>query len=321
MRHLKLAIITFSLIAGLLSYGLMAADYDKIGRELDVLSDFMKRTVKENDDCEKCSVKIRTHYLANQGAVFQVRRAGSYGFVSVNSDGNHQEFVLPSLPLAPEAPLVHGVHDMDEVILSVDEAMISVDEALKDINMDISVDIDSSEDSENDNSFWSWNWTDDNHDQNREYRDIARERRAAKRELHQIERQIARASEDDLKSLEEEREKAQKAYEEARERYEEVAKDRKEKIRKRIVIRNEKLKERKAEFQKKNNKTMELVLATLCDYQATLKSLPDDEHVSIIFEGMEDRVKSNFMIFKKSKLESCEPEASEMEEISLKYVM
>lgn len=293
----------------------LAADYEKIRRELDILSDFIVRTVRDSDDCERCTVKLRSHYLAQQGALFQIRRSGSHGFVTIHSDHDSSSFFLPAVPAIPDIKDIHVADEMEDTLLSVEDA-------LSDIEMDVEIVLDAPDADEQDSSFWSWNWDDNSQsEESRAYRDSVRKNREAQRALRQLERKMRRAEKEEMKALEKQHEKLKDEYADVRKEYTELAEKHKENIRLIKIKREKKIKERLAESQEKNEQTKALVLGTLCEYQATLKSLPEDEYVTLIFEGMEEQSKSNVMIFEKAALENCSPDKDKMESVALKYVM
>ncbi|NVJ60415.1 MAG: hypothetical protein HWE27_08495 [Gammaproteobacteria bacterium] len=138
----------------------------------------------------------------------------------------------------------------------------------------------------------------------RELREQARQQREEYRDnlrkLREIERESYRAETERKEELDKERSLVEKAIEKYKSQLQQYEK---------------KMAELRETRQKKQLEQqmamMKQTISALCDYQASLRTLPDDEHVTLIFEKFGDsRKQDKIMVFKKSTLEDCESTTS-----------
>ena len=125
--------------------------------------------------------------------------------------------------------------------------------------------------------------------QREEYRDNLRK-------LREIERESYRADEARKNELDKERSFVERAIEE----YQKQLKQYEKKMAEIKQARQQKKQAQKAAIMKQT-------VAALCDYQASLRTLPEDEHVTLIFEKFNDTKKPDqVFVFKKSELDGCD---------------
>lgn len=306
------------------------ARYEKIQEEMKVISALMKSSVKKDEGCEKCAISIRSHYLARQGAVFYVRSSGSQRFVTYSGSGGFEHIDMPDLPELSSLSSLSSLSDpaiaphVESIEGNVTDIMIEVDEALSEAGIDIDIeDIGDSSDSS-----WSWSWSDDSdHDmhmlsgQHEEIRDLRREKDRLRREASRLKRDMRSAEKEELKRLQQEQESLQEEFEKTNAQYKALAEQRKKKVLAIKVKRAESRRERSEKIRQKNESIKTRVLHTLCEYQATLKNLPQKEHVSLFFESMADKNRSNVFVFDKSSLDQCTPEKGKVAEKALRYLL
>lgn len=298
-----------------------SARFEKIQEEMEIMADIMKRAVKKDDDCERCSVSIRSHYLADQGAVFHINASGRHRSFSFSGDRDFEHIVLPDLPdvaipaIAPHVQLIEG--EVADILIQVDDALAEANIEIEDLRA-------------GDDTSWSWNWTDDSDHQrtlisgqNKEMRKLGRERSRLRRELSELSREMRRAEaeEKELDKIKREHQNLQKEYETANEQYQALSEEHKKQIKIIKIKRDEKRKARSEETRKKNESIQTQVLHALCEYQATLKNVPGNEHISLLFENMAEKNRANVLVFKKSSLARCTPEKDKVAEKALRYMI
>jgi len=123
-------------------------------------------------------------------------------------------------------------------------------------------------------------------------RDQRQEVRDLQRSIREIERQ-ARREEKDSKTLEKTKQKLEekmKVLSEKMESYEKSMKEYREKKKQAAIA--------------KNKEKSELIISTLCDYGTTLKSLKNDEYVTLIFSNFENG-KDQVYVFNYKEVKSC----------------
>ena len=304
----------------------LALDYDKIRMELDIMSDIMKRAVENDHECDNCRIKIKSQYLAAQGAVFEITRSGQNRFFSYHFAPDDEDIHIPQVPAIPG---VAAAINIDDILVSVEDELAGVEDELADIERELTVTIDT-EEKDPDHSFWSWSWSNDasndtisDEDKQRknDIQEISRERRALAREIRQYEREIRELKRKDDDDTRKQQEVLEKKLAETRERHAALQKERADQIKIIRIKKAEVQKERAEETRRSNEMAQSLVMGALCEYQATLKNLPKDEHVSLIFEGMEESRQSRIFVFKRSALNSCRPAKEDMENNALKYLI
>ncbi len=289
-----------------------APDYDRIRKDVNVMVGIIKSSFVENKECDKCRVEIKGLYLADQGVIFEVNpRTGSF------SDGN-RTFVVESIPEIPE--LVQDIMTKVQVKLEGIEGLDDLRElegleglealsALGDSNRF-------------EDHAWAWSTDDATGDYGRVARDQLRELRQKQRELEREMREIdieaIHAEGTQLKELEKrEKELASKvtALEGDRDKVQAkldgYATERRREI-------EAKAASRKALQQKRNSQIETIVLNTICDYGSTLRNVPSDQRISLVFRNQSDS--ADIYVLKQSILQGCESGKSDIRNNAMKYV-
>lgn len=268
------------------SYSYAAADYNKIRRDISVMSQILRGAFEDEVDCNRCRAKVEGSYLAEQGAVFRITPSKTYfryiGRNDFDSDSRIYDWDFTSLDDLAEIPgMVH--------------------EILADIDIDLG-----------DGRHYGTR-SRDNQILDREtrgrMRELSRKRRHLEEEMRDIEIEMIHAEDDERQqqeqrlveiskqvgSLEEKRKKLDEVIERRKSAYEQRRKEEQEK-------QNRRLQQRMMEFE-------DLILSTFCDYGANLKGVPNDQHVTIVLENVADRrskTQSTIYVFNKKDLLSCQ---------------
>lgn len=308
-----LILLSITLLAGLASAA-GSTDFTKIRDELDVMSDIMGRGVKSSDKCEGCSLNIKSYYLANQGAVFHLRSSGFSRIIGISGEsdfdfdfdlGHKTAGEIPSnLPILAHSIAEEALHDAEEQLV---ESKITIQR------------------SGGQQGIWSWFGDESDNEiadeeQEETIRNLRREQRKLKRNVKKLRAQ-ADLEEDNEEKLQKQREELMRKLETVKKKVSVLVAERKEKIKARHEKRELKHKAMREEREAKNELIKTLVMKSLCEYQSTLRNLPQQEHISLVFEGMEEKKRSNVFVFKKSSLKNCESGKEKFESKALKYML
>ena len=257
------------IIPGILaaSFAYAAPDVERIHKDVTVMSTIINGAFEADDTCKNCKPKIETSYLANQGAVFTIR-ANSWKSFQFGDDGEGFSFVIP--PSEPNAvrrvEITEMVGDilndvgvaMDEVSSHIELSLEGLDEERPFIHLDSEA--------------------------RRDLRDLNRERREMEYQRREYEIELIHAEEDERKRIEGKIAEIEKKTAQMEARQAELSKVYEEQKREREQAREERREKARAASEKQLAQIEDVVLRSLCDYGATLKNIPNDEHVSIIFE-------------------------------------
>ena len=140
-------------------------------------------------------------------------------------------------------------------------------------------------------------------------RELSRERRHLEEEMRDIEIELIHAEEEEreeqeerlaelneqLENLDGKSQKLDELLEQRRSAYEQRRQEERDKV-------NRRIQERLLEYE-------DLMLATFCDYGANLKSVPNDQHVTVILDnvaGIDSDLDSKIYVFKKKDLTACQ---------------
>ena len=86
---------------------------------------------------------------------------------------------------------------------------------------------------------------------------------------------------------------------------------------KRIKDREQKRAKRREAQDQQFRKIETVVLNTFCDYGSTIRSLPDNERISVVVNKGKE---SNVYVFRQSQLDSCDSAKTDVRENALSYV-
>lgn len=264
--------------------------YADMHQQLTIMNDIIKSSVAGKSRQQRSAINsIQSTYLRGQGVVFTIssaagnRQWGSYNF----------NFSMPEIPVMPVAPIAPEVNRQfhEQFDIDVNETVTqALDSASADYERVMEV-------------------FEENRDRARDLRDdqreIAYKLREVEREKRDTNYQLSRASDERksalkqaLKTLTEQEETLRAQQEEITQMTQKLASEQKAKL-------VERAKDRANYYQ---SLTVGLT-ETLCVYGNGLKSLPKDEHVSVILKSAGDRTTSGFkdsiMVFEKQDIISC----------------
>jgi hypothetical protein len=252
----------------------------------------VKSSFQDNRDCEKCNVKVTGHYLAEQGVVFNVRPSGGSVFHSYSGNSDVSQVVVESLEELPDM----------------------VTEIMEDVQFNFE---------DNDMHSWAWRFSDDDDGdhENRESREAMREMRQElrelARELREVEIEVIHAEQDELADLQERKIELETELATTEENQGQVQKEMESYVNERTKERELRKAKRDEERHLRFDKMESIVLNTFCDYSRTMRSLPDNERVSIVVDRGDDP--ANIYVFKQSQLDSCDSEKTDVRKNALSY--
>jgi len=273
-----------------------AQDYASIHKQLDIMSDIIKSSVSVQDGRKRSKITgIDSTYLKGQGVVFTIS-SGS----SARSWGNYNfSFTMPEVPPVPSVP----------VVAHSDSSSYSFSDNQESFEIDIDETVTEALESATQGYERAMEALHENRDKYRELRDeqrdLAYEVRDLEREARDLEYQLRRANDKQKKELKAEVEKIeqQKAK---------LAKERKqvqEKVAKLKQRQEAEQKERAQERVAFYKQLTTSITETLCLYGNGLKSLPKNEHVSVILKSAGEkkgrRYQDKIFVFSKKDIAAC----------------
>lgn len=307
---MKLSIAMLGLICVSVSAFAADIDYSRIKKDVNVMSQIL-RSAFDQDDHRHPGLDVEGNYLAKQGAVFTIDAPRFMRGFSINiGDGDNDVLVMRG----------------SDRIVSIPE----IDEALSDAMEDLE---DELEDLDNFHFEWIGEPGMYNYEYNIEDRiRLDRETRAAMREISREMRDIERQISENRLELIHEDDEGQRAELEREidelTRELEATQEKREKLESRLEEERRKVEQKRAEVREKMRAAREeqmalvekTVMQSLCDYGATLKNLPRDEHVSVIMEthaGDEDR---RIYVFDQADVTDCRSGPSELVSKATQYM-
>jgi hypothetical protein len=282
MKHL----ILIPLLAAA-SVAQAAPDIERIHKDVTVMSTIFDAAFEAEESCQKCAPKIESSYLAKQGAVFTIR-ANTWKSFSFSDASEGFSFVIP-----PDAP--HGVRRVEitemvgdilsDVGIVMDEMGSHIEHSLADLeHSDTVIRVDS--------------------DTRRALRELNRERRELEYQRREYEIELIHADEEDRKRINERIAEVEKQVSGMEGKQNELSKVFVEKKREVDLLRAER--QEKAQLQANEQFALieNIVLQSLCDYGTTLKNVPDNEHVSVVFERKNED-KKEVVVMEMDDVTSC----------------
>lgn len=271
-----------SLFAGLLvsaatfSY---AANYDDINKDMRIMKKIIETSISGNN---RYSTRVEVMYLAKQGMVFTIHSSGAFHIPAPDGDweawgqaigANTLSIVQEAIPaMAPILP----PEAMAEMEAEIAQGMADLDGERSEVAAQIAEELRYMREQMRDNK--------------EEYRDNLRE-------LRELEREKYRAEKDRRDAIEQKRKALEKRIEQNKTKMDTY---------------NEKMQEyRNARQKRSKEKRMAIINETIraiCDYNASLKSLDNDEHVTVIFNKFSESNKKDdrVYVFDKSDLSDCD---------------
>ena len=268
-------------------------DYGKIKRDISVMTRIISGSIQDEDSCQGCRVHVKANYLAAQGAVFTIENTSS-GFVMSN-------FRI----IAPEA--LEALENLPQVVGSL----------LRDFGAplaDMDTRIEIYEDFSDHGDYGSTHFIIDRS----AIRDLRRQTRDLELQMHDHEIEILHAAEENraeleesLADLEEAREELENQREGMNKKYETARKERDKEREKRKLERLRKETEVLVNIQN-------LIMQSFCDYGSTLKNLPENEYVSVVFEQRRDDT-SLIYVLKRNDVTKCNSDGATLIKKALSY--
>tara|TARA_R110000772_G_scaffold14417_10_gene41683 strand:+ start:1010 stop:1906 length:897 start_codon:yes stop_codon:yes gene_type:complete len=280
-RTRKYSLLTLAVVSCLTSLSGAAqqnADYSQALRELDIMSNIFEAASEQrrsNRDSLQISSFDEGIYLADQGMVFSFRMSSGRNFfraININA--------LPAEAIANLEIDMAGIADeisseMRRVFPGQDFSMPFVSPMMPGMS-------DEQRDAIEEMSELIRDQQESIRDSQRELRDLQRRLRDEETDRSDIENRIAQ-TERDLEAETAQLEEQNNAYRAFMQEYQEIQEQQ-------IAARN-----RQAENE---------IMATLCDYGATLRSLQNDEHVSIVLQNYTDN-RDQVYVFDFADVASC----------------
>lgn len=268
----NICLTAFSSVLGLSAVHVIAqqnSDYSEVIRELDIMSNIFEAALeprRDNDGFRPVSILDESNYLANQGMVFTFIQPGNRGMMAFID--------IDDMPGGALAGMGINMAEMAmEISTEVRRAIPSADfdfpgGPFASIAM-MGGDFEGME-----------NMTDAIRDQQEEVRDLQRDMRDLQRQLRDDNNDRTEAEiESSIENLQVEIDAERTELETLTSEYQ--------------GIMQEFQQERDQQVAARNEEAQSLILSTLCDYGNTLRSLQNDEHVTLVmrnFENNQDQV-------------------------------
>ncbi len=297
---LKVMLVGMTASISLLAAVTVAAknDYSKIRKDVSVMAGIIKGAFQDNDACKGCRIKVETTYLAQQGAVFTIKTYAVRGFAIAGSHDGHGSFYdLRSLQSLEHIP---------EIVNSI---LVEVDDSLDDITARIEVV------EEFDGADFSRRHV---YIDRSSVRELGRKTRDLEFQMRDYEIELLHAEdeadrkrlEDSIRSLEKDIEALAVRREGVNRKYETARKER-------DAERQAQRAERARKRTQKLVRTQEVIMQTFCDYGSTLRNLPNDEYVSVVFERKDDS--SSIFVLNKDQVANCKSDGNGLMKKALTY--
>ena len=274
-------------------------DLTNIQKQMLVMNNIIKSSVKaqRGEGGGKINA-IDSVYLKGQGAIFTIT---AHGFNRGRHDFN---FVMPTAPVAPNAPVVFTDEDIHVEVTEFDEAMYAdMESQAREFEQAVKA------------------FEEQQHyarDLRHKQREISYEMRELSRESKDIAYQQRRADKKTKEKLAvkvQEIEKEKKALKETKVRLDKKVKQLNEQQKKQKVAQ---AKEREAYFKSLSSSLIE----TLCLYGNGLRAVPKNEHVSLIIKSAGEREGRNHKdvvyVFSKSDINDCASDKISMKKLLAK---
>jgi len=286
----------FILTSTLATTTTLAADngeYAAMHKQLDIMSNIIKSSVSVQNGRKGSKItSIESTYLKGQGIIFTINSSsGNNHWGNFNFNFAMPDF--PAVPVAPIAPMAPSRSSNDDtefqaqinetVARSMEEATQAYEHAMQSFEH---------------NREGYRELREEQRDLSYELRDVAREKR-------DIEYRLRRADDEDKKELQSELETLKKQTEK-------LAVSQKAFKERSDVLRKEQQKQKSEREKARGTYYQDLstsLTETLCLYGNGLKSLPKNEHVSVILKSAGDkmgrRYKDSILVFSKKDISDC----------------
>jgi hypothetical protein len=295
---MKIIVVALASIVATASswYALAAGDYERLKKDVGVMSQIIDSVFKADTECRQCKVNIDGKYLANQGIVFMVKsRTHTFSWTGSNDSSNSYNFSIDDFEEFEHIPeMVEGI--IADVLPSIPRMPASRED-------------------------WTHNIEITGDSTREALREIRRERRELQQDIRENEIEIIHMEEVEAKALEsaiKEMEKAAMELEKQQAQIEDKVRTTREEYRK---TREESL-QKKAQLRAEQQEVIQdKVLQAFCDYGSTLRSLPSKEKVSIIFENTHTETRQDtVLVFDQNKITDCDRNKGSLREQALTYL-
>lgn len=259
--------VILALVLASASYAQAAPDIERIHKDVTVMSTIIDGAFKADESCDHCDPNIETSYLANQGAVFIIR---PNSWKSFHLDTGEDSF---SFDIQPSEPNEIRRIEIKEL---VGDILDNVGVVMGEVGSQIEISLSNLEDEDSILHIDS--------ETRRSLRELNRERRELEyqRREHQIE--LIHADEDEKKRVEKSIQDLAQRIATLEMRQTTLSKTYETEKKERQVAREIKRNMAKERVDARLALIEDIVLRSFCDYGGTLKNIPTDEYVSVIFE-------------------------------------
>lgn len=259
--------VILALVLASASYAQAAPDIERIHKDVTVMSTIIDGAFKTDESCDHCDPNIETSYLVNQGAVFIIR---PNSWKSFHLDTGEDSF---SFDIQPSEPNEIRRIEIKEL---VGDILDNVGVVMGEVGSQIEISLSNLEDEDSILHIDS--------ETRRSLRELNRERRELEyqRREHQIE--LIHADEDEKKRVEESIQELAQRIATLEMRQTTLSKTYETEKKERQVAREIKRNMAKERVDARLALIEDIVLRSFCDYGGTLKNIPTDEYVSVIFE-------------------------------------
>lgn len=271
-------------------------DFTKIRKDINVMSKIFQGAFEEGD-CN-CSASVRGSYLAKQGAVFLITPSHTFVYRTGRTTGwegkwfDGYEFEsLSDLAALPDfiGDVLADVHILDLSDFPSGSTRIIIDRESRKIR-----------------------------------REVGRERRKIENQIRELEIQSIHADEDEQADIDDEMADLNSELAEIAEQQDEL--DQKyEEIRQKRAEKRDQARDQVRVAQEKRIKAYEsVILESLCDYGGTLKSVPRDEHVTVVIEHTSrswTSRESKIYVFSKNDLQACQTDEFDSDDLISKAIV
>jgi len=259
--------VILTLILTSASYAQAAPDIDRIHKDVTVMSTIIDGAFKTDKSCDHCNPDIETTYLADQGAVFMIR-ANNWKLFNPANDGEGFSFFIPQSEPTEirRIEIKEMVGDiLNDVGVVMGEVGSQIELSLANLeDEDLMLHVDS--------------------ETRRSLRELNRERRELEYQRREYEIELIHADEDEQKRIASSIQGLEQSIVELEARQTALSKTYEVEKREREVAREAKREKAKEKADARFALIEDIVLRSFCDYGGTLKNIPSDEYVSVIFE-------------------------------------
>lgn len=276
--------IKIAAVAALIAISIVAfaadVNYPQLRKDVSVMEKILLTEFERGD-----GVRIRGNYLANQGAIFTITAPQMMQLFDIERGDETSSF------------MIHRGDGEEMEFSFVGDINAMVSDALGAVNFGPGFDT----------------------ELRQMARELARESRELEREVARL--RIERVHVDDEKktTIDEELEDVQTEMEQIIEKRESMQRELETKAKEMEEKHRALREEREAERQKRIAAIESKLLRSLCDYGSTLSNLPNNEHVSIVIDGVAKN-KQKIYVFDRGQVTSCRSGSNELTRNALQYM-